>query len=188
MQMIARAAEAICRSHRSGGRLLVCGNGGSAADADHIVGELAKGFQRPRPLPEPLRAALLAAGMPEACRLQAGVAAFSLVAQGGLISAIANDQHPDLIFAQQVCAYGRPGDCLLALSTSGRSLNVLRAAQTARALGLIVIAFTGRDGGPLAPLADHAVRAPADGTAAVQELHLPLYHALCATIEAELFP
>jgi D-sedoheptulose 7-phosphate isomerase len=188
-QPLSAATEAVCASHRAGGKVLCCGNGGSAADADHIVGELMKGFLAKRCPPEADLVRLRtqgAAWYALAPRLQRGVPAFSLNAHAALTSAIVNDQAPELVFAQQVYACGRPGDLLIALSTSGDSANVVRAAELARALGLATIAFTGAS--PCALDACSVVlKAPATGACRVQEYHLPLYHCLCAMVEQELF-
>jgi D-sedoheptulose 7-phosphate isomerase len=179
------------RSVLNGGKVLVCGNGGSASDSEHIVGELMKGFNLKRPLSPQQTAALEAANPGEgallASKLQGTIAAVSLVSQTGLITAIANDTDADMIFAQQVLGIGRRGDVLLALSTSGNSRNVVAAAKVARAFGLKVLALTGEGGGRLAPLADVAIRVPATHVAEIQELHLPVYHWLCAQLEDDLF-
>ena len=166
----------------------MCGNGGSAADSDHIVAELLKGFLPPRPLPAAATERLRAAG-PDgavlAVGLRRGLPALSLTAHAAFQSAWCNDADPDLVFAQQVYAQGRPGDCLWAISTSGASRNVVLAAVAARALGLGVVALTGAGGGRLAGLADVAIRVPATHTSDVQELHVVVYHAICAAVEAE---
>jgi D-sedoheptulose 7-phosphate isomerase len=174
---------------RSDGKLLICGNGGSAADAEHIVGELMKRMNISRPPPARIRAALPAgeAGEYLAARLEPALPAISLVSQASLISAIGNDTGADMVFAQQVLGYGRPGDVLWAISTSGRARNVLLAAITARAARMRVLAMTGADGMPLGEHADVWLRVPAAGTPAAQELQLPVYHALCAALEAEFF-
>ena len=176
---------------RRGGKLLLCGNGGSAMDAGHLAAELMKGFRRPRLLP-PEEVGRLAQTAPDqaeflARNLQRGLPALSLADPSALLTAIANDQAPELVFAQQVVALGRPGDALLCLSTSGASINVLHAARVARAYDLFVLAFTGPDGGPLAALCDVCVRAPGGSTEIVQENHLALYHTLCAALEDEFF-
>jgi phosphoheptose isomerase len=179
------------RCFQGGGKLLVCGNGGSAADSEHIVGELMKGFQRRRPIPETARQQLLAAfptdGAMLAESLQGALPAVSLVSQTALISAYANDVTPDMIFAQQVYGYGRPGDILLAISTSGNAVNVLRAVQVARALGLRTIGLTGRSGGGLPTLCDVVISVPYDSVIEIQERHLPVYHALCLLLEETFF-
>jgi phosphoheptose isomerase len=165
--------------------VLVCGNGGSAADSAHIVGELMKGFLLPRPPDALQRACLAEAGCPDG--LQRGVRAIDLTAQTALLLAVANDVSADLTFAQQVFAYGRLGDVLIVLSTSGNARNIVRAAQVARALGMHTIGFTGAGGRDIAPFCDLLLNVPATETYQVQELHLPLYHALCSMVEATLF-
>ena len=187
---VASACEILCASFRAGGKLLVCGNGGSASDADHIVGELLKKFKRPRDIPADVRAALAAQGGEGAVlaeQLEGALPAVSLSAQGAILTAFANDVGWDPAFAQQVLGLGRAGDVLLAISTSGNSRNCVAAAQVARACGLKVVSLTGAGGGRLAALADAAVRVPARETYQVQEFHLPVYHALCAMLEEELF-
>lgn len=187
---IARAVDLLVDCYERQGLALICGNGGSAADAEHIVGELMKGFLRPRPLPAAEQARFLGqqGGGELARRLQQAVPAVSLVSHGALLSAFANDVDPELVYAQQVYGYGRHGQALvIALSTSGNSSNVVRAAQTARALGLACIAITGEGGGALAGLATVCLRMPASETYRVQEYTLPVYHALCAMAEARCF-
>ncbi len=188
---IERAYETLLTAYRAGAKVLVCGNGGSAADADHIVGELMKGFHLLRPLPESDRARIDASLAPGersfADRLQRAIPAICLSSHAALTSAFANDVSPELVFAQQVYGYGRPGDVVWGLSTSGNSANIVTAIQTARALGLATLALTGGDGGRLARLADVCVIVPASRTDFIQELHLPIYHAICAMLEAEVF-
>ncbi len=183
--------DALLTTFRSGGKLLVCGNGGSAADSEHVVGELMKSFELPRPLPpelkERLRGTDLAEGASLAESLELGLPAISLSSQTSLLTAIANDQGYENVFAQQVLGYGRPGDALLAFTTSGESRNVVRALITAQALGLTAIAFTGANGGAAAKYANHLVAVPATSTARVQEQHLAAYHELCAALEAAMF-
>lgn len=173
-----------------GGRLMVCGNGGSAADSDHIVSELVKGFLLKRPLSSENAQRLRAMGeegVSLAGQLQNGLPTIALTGCGAFASAWANDVDPVSVFAQQVHVQGRPGDCLLAISTSGVSRNVIQAAVTARALGIAVIGLTGADGGRLATLSAVCVRAPATATPEVQEFHIAIYHALCAAVEAHYF-
>lgn len=186
---ITRAAEAICACHRAGGKILVCGNGGSAADCEHIVGELVKGFVLPRALP-PADAARLHsadAGPDLTAKLQRGVAAISLTGHPSLATAIDNDTGREMVFAQQVYVYGRPGDILIGLSTSGNSGNVLRALTVARAFGLITVGFTGSRACRMDALCDIRLKVPEQQTHKVQELHLPLYHTVCLMVEQELF-
>jgi phosphoheptose isomerase len=173
----------------TGHSVLVCGNGGSAADSEHIAGELAKSCELPRPLPEDLAARLRAAGDDGylAARLQGGLPVLPLVSQAALMTAIANDLAGDLVFAQQVIAYGRPGDLLWGLSTSGSSASVVHALRAARALGLHTLGFTGPGAGLMAPLCDVLVAAPGDTTPDIQDAHRPLYHALCLAVEAEVY-
>jgi D-sedoheptulose 7-phosphate isomerase len=177
--------------YQSGGKVLTCGNGGSAADAEHIVGELMKGYLLKRPLPEEVRGRLKAASPDDgdylADHLQGGLPAISLVSQTSLLSAIANDTAADMVYAQQVYAYGREGDALIGISTSGNSANVVRAMQVAYALGLRTIGLTGRTGGKVKPLCDVCIRVPANDTTLVQERHLPIFHVLCAMLEEEFF-
>ena len=181
-----RAAALMIDVFRAGGKLLTCGNGGSAADAQHIVGELMKSFVRPRPLPRETREKLgddrLARG------LQGALPAVSLAGEAALATAFINDCEPELLFAQQVLGLGREGDALLAISTSGNAQNVVYALKTARALSMKTIALTGEDGGQAARLADVALRVPARETYRAQEYHLPVYHALCLAVEEALFP
>lgn len=188
---IEAAYETLRDSYRHGGKLLVCGNGGSASDAEHVVGELMKGYLRKRPVPQQTRERLESAGPQDAAylaaQLQGALPAISLVSQSSLVSAVANDTAADMVFAQQVYGYGREGDVLLALSTSGSSRNLVRAAQAARALGLRTIALTGPTGGALKPLCDVCICAPGESTPAIQERHLPIYHTLCAMLEEEFF-
>lgn len=190
-EAITRAAEVTARAFREGGKLLVCGNGGSAADSAHIVGELMKEFWLKRPLPahrqDQFRRHFPAEGEALAAGLQGALPAVSLVDSPALSTAFANDARPELVFAQQVYGLGQPGDVLWCISTSGNSANVVQAARTARVLGLSIVALTGRGGGLLSGLADVAVQVPADETYQVQEYHLPVYHALCLALEQEFF-
>ena len=185
------ATETICAAYHAGGKLLLCGNGGSAADAEHIVGELMKGFLKKRLLPEAAREKMKTAFPQDADylyeNLQGALPAISLVNSVALGTAFANDQAADLVFAQQVLGLGCEGDVLLAISTSGNSKNVLYAAETARVRGLKTIALTGRSGGKLKPLADVTIAVPSDETYCIQEFHLPVYHALCIAAEEEFF-
>ncbi len=188
---IEAACEALIGSYETGGKVLTCGNGGSAADADHIVGELMKSFEGRRPLDETLWRDLVevdpSRGAYLAEKLQTGLPAISLNAHTALITAVANDIDPSLIFAQQVAAYGREEDVLIALTTSGNSKNVVDAAITAKAMGMTVIGMTGENGGKLKEYCDIPIRVPARRTAEVQEYHLPVYHALCKAVEEAFF-
>jgi D-sedoheptulose 7-phosphate isomerase len=182
------AFDLLAAAFRSGNKLLVCGNGGSAADSEHIVAELMKGFLKRRPISAAHAAQLEGPGGKEiARRLQGALAAISLPSQMSLITATANDGDFEMVFAQQVYGLGRPGDVLLAISTSGTSRNISNAVIVAKAFGLKSIALTGRSGGDLAPLADVAIKVPSDNVAEIQELHLPVYHWLSTELEAEFF-
>lgn len=185
------SVEMLARCVRSGGKILVCGNGGSAADAEHIVGELMKGFLHPRPLLKK-QAAVLQSLFPlhseQLCKcLQRGIAAISLVSSVSLSTAFANDVSAEYTFAQQVFSLGRGGDVLWGLSTSGNSRNVLHAFRVAKAFNVKTLGITGRNGGEMAPLCDVEIRVPLESTPAIQELQLPLYHAICAELESLLF-
>lgn len=188
---IAAAFDLLAGSFERGGKLLVCGNGGSASDSEHIVGELMKGFCRPRPVSpaaaEALRAADPALGPFLAEHLQTPLPALSLTGHPALSSAFQNDVVPELGFAQQVFGYGAAGDVLLGISTSGGSRNVLFAAVAARSRGLSVIGLTGAAGGRLAQYCDVCIRVPETETFKVQELHLPVYHCLCLMLEERFF-
>ena len=186
-----RAFSALRDALRGGHKVLACGNGGSAADADHIVGELMKSFAYHRPISERDQAALRALDPALASELIAGLEsplpAISLPSQTGLLTAIANDVAYPFVFAQQVLGLGAPGDVLIAISTSGNSKNVLHACRVARLRSVISIGLTGADGGELARACDITIRAPARETHLIQELHLPIYHALCLALEEHFF-
>lgn len=188
---IGQAYEEMRRAFASGHKLLIAGNGGSAADAEHIAGELMKGFVRPRPLPEEMAVRLreidAEAGACLAEKLQGALPAIALTGHPGLSTAFLNDVDGRMVFAQQVWGYGREGDVLLAISTSGNAENVYLACVAAKAKGMRVVGLTGRDGGKLARAADAAVVVPGRETYQIQELHLPVYHALCLMLEAYFF-
>ena len=180
----------IAQTYHAGGKLLVAGNGGSCADAEHIVGELMKGVLIPRPIPAEIREALMSFGADgnELCsRLEGALTAISLCGHPALSTAFSNDAEPAMGFAQQVLGYGKPGDTLLVISTSGNSKNCVYAAECAKAIGMHVVAMTGANESRLSALADVTYFAPAAETYRVQEFHLPVYHALCAMLEAEFF-
>lgn len=171
-------------------KLLVCGNGGSSSDALHIVGELQKSFSKKRPLTENQEKLFeFSKFKDKLCNnLENGVFALSLVSEAALNFAIANDIGAEFCFAQQVWATGRKGDILMCLSTSGNSKNVVLAAHTAKAKGMLVIGLTGNNKtSELNYISDVCINAPAMDTAHIQELHLPIYHYLCKSIELELF-
>jgi D-sedoheptulose 7-phosphate isomerase len=188
---IRNAAGSLIKCYQNGGKVLVCGNGGSSSDSDHIVGELMKGFENSRPIAEFLKKHLTEIdeerGKYLATKLQHSFPAISLTAHSGLITAVANDTDANLIFAQQVVGYGIPGDVLIAISSSGNSLNVIDAMITAKAKGLSVIGLTGETGGKMKEFCDILINVPEKRTALVQELHLPVYHTLCLMVESHFF-
>jgi len=173
--------------YENGGKVLIVGNGGSAADSEHIVGELMKGFVKNRPVSAEMYEALVAVdpvrGEALAKNLQGGLPAIALTAHTSLNTAFANDRDPVMIYAQQVNGYGKPGDVFLGISTSGNAENVMYAAVTAKAKGMKVLALTGKDGGKLAKVADTSIIVPVQETYKIQELHLPIYHVLCLMLE-----
>jgi D-sedoheptulose 7-phosphate isomerase len=193
---IETARDLLIDTYRNGGKLLLCGNGGSAADCDHIAGELLKGFFSHRPLSEEDCLAL-AESLPDgeadpdlyllAGQLQGGLPAISLPAQTAALTAVCNDTDPALIFAQLTWALGQAEDTLVCLSTSGNSRNVVLAAKAAKTKGLRVLALTGENDSKLSELSDVTVRVPATETYRVQEYHLPVYHYLCAAVEEAFF-
>ena len=168
-------------TYKNDGKVLVCGNGGSCSDSEHIVGELMKGFKLMRPvtderIPEDLR-----------CGLQGALPAISLPSQTGILSAFINDVDPEMMYAQLVYGYAKENDLLIGLSTSGNSKNVVNAARIAKAVGAKTLAMTGAKESKLSELCDVTVRVPETETYKIQELHLPVYHFLCAKIEDEIF-
>jgi len=188
---IRKAAECLIVSYQHGKKVLICGNGGSCSDSDHIVGELMKGFEQKRPVSESLKKKLIkndeVRGKYLSEKLQQGLPAISLTAHNALITAVANDTDADLIFAQQVIGYGNTGDVLIGISSSGNSQNVVDALITAKAKGMVVIGLTGETGGKMKSYCDILINVPGRRTAFVQELHLPVYHALCLMVENYFF-
>ena len=189
-ESILNGYELLLDCYKNGGKTLCCGNGGSAADSEHIVGELMKGFNLRRPLTVEQKAMFsnFEDGDDIAMKLQTPLRSIALTAHSGLISAFANDVDASLVFAQQVLGYAdAPHDVLIALSTSGNSVNVVKAAKTAKALGIRTLAITGGKDSRLSALSDICIQLPAFTPYEVQELTLPVYHALCAALEAEFF-
>ena len=178
---IEAAADIMTETYLRGGKILLCGNGGSAADCDHIAGELLKGFLSPRKITDE--------AVPEIFRekLQGSLPAVSLPALTAALTASLNDLDPEFAYAQLLRGLCREGDLLIAISTSGNAKNVLRTAELACAMGAGVLSLTGADGGKLSGIATVAVRAPANETYLIQELHLPIYHCLCAEVERRIF-
>jgi D-sedoheptulose 7-phosphate isomerase len=189
------AFDLLVRTYDAGGTVYIGGNGGSAADAEHIVGELMKGMERRRPLSANIRSALAAAAPADlaedaaylADRLEEALPTVSLNSQIGLITAVANDTGADMSVAQQVYGYGHFGDTFWALSTSGQSRNIMLGALAAKAAGVAVLALTGEPGEPLGGLADVWVKVPTPNVALAQELHLAIYHTLCGALEERFF-
>jgi len=178
------AIDALVTMHKTGGTLLLCGNGGSAADCEHISGELLKGFLSLRPLSEEEKSNL----PPEIGKgLQGGIKAIPLQSLTSVFTAFSNDVSADLAFAQLVWTFGEDDGVFLGISTSGNAKNVCAAAETAKAKGMKTVAMTGASGGRLAQICEIALKVPETETYKVQELHLPLYHALCAEAEARIF-
>jgi len=183
---IHEAVEMIIGCYSNDGKLLVCGNGGSAADALHIVGELMKSFGKTRNLNIDLPILSQDSAYINS-HLHEALPAISLVSETSLITAYSNDVAADLVFAQQVYGYGRRGDVLLAISTSGDSANVVFACEVAKARELYVIALTGNTGGRLSGFSDICINVPGTESFTIQELHVPVYHAICLAVENEFF-
>ena len=177
---IMQTFEKIAHSFEAGGRLFICGNGGSASDALHIVGELVKSFTVPRTIDPDFVHAV----DPELVKkLQGALPAYALVENSALSTAYANDVDPNYVFAQQVYAYARKDDCVLGISTSGNSKNVLHAMDCAKGRGAVTLGLTGRDGGKMKEKCDVCIVVPEIETYKIQELHLPIYHTLCIMLE-----
>lgn len=178
---IENALKLMLDTYKNGGKVLVCGNGGSAADSEHIVGELMKGFMLMRPvtderIPEHLR-----------CGLQGALPAISLPSQSAILSAFINDVDPDMMYAQLVYGYARENDLVVGLSTSGNSKNVVNALEVAKCVGAKTLAMTGKKESKLSELCDVTIKVPETETYKIQELHLPVYHYICAEVEKQSF-
>lgn len=188
---IKESYEIIRVCYENGGKLIIGGNGGSCADAEHIVGELMKGFVLRRELEQPFQDALCAIdpvlGAQLSAQLQSGLPAIALSSHSALNTAFLNDVNGDMMYAQQVNALGKPGDVLLGISTSGNAKNVHYAAIVAKAKGMKVLGLTGKTGGILNELADVNMVMPCEETYQIQELHLPVYHCLCLMLEENFF-
>ncbi len=191
-EQIRESYEILERCYAGGHKLLIAGNGGSAADAEHIAGELMKGFRSKRPVPEEFARRLAeidpVLGKSLAENLEGTLRAVALVTHEALSTAYLNDRDPYGVFAQQLYGLGDPEDVFLGISTSGNSRNILNAAVVAKAKGMTVIGLTGRTGGALKKLADVTIAVPETETYKIQELHLPIYHCLCLMLEARFFP
>ena len=178
---ILKAKDLMKETYEKGGKVLVCGNGGSAADSEHIVGELMKGFLLKRPVTD-IR-------IPERIRrkLQGSLPAISLPSQSAILSAFINDVDPDMMYAQLVYGYAKENDLVIGISTSGNSKNVVNAIETARSINVKTLSLTGAQESKLSVLSDVTIRVPVMETYKVQELHLPVYHYLCAEVERCFF-
>ena len=188
---IENAVDAIINSYKSGGKLLLCGNGGSSADCEHIVGELMKGFLLKRPIGSQKKSEMKAN-----CnllddtlldKLQCGLPAVALSSITGLNTAFCNDVDPELVYAQSLMSLAAENDILLCITTSGNSKNCIAAAKVAKGLGVTVIGLTGKSGGQLKEIADICICVPETETYKVQELHLPVYHYICLELEKYFF-
>jgi len=191
MKDIEEASEIIINSFAKGGKLLVCGNGGSSTDADHIVAELMKSFESGRPVSHELAGRLSEVserGKYLAQKLEHGLPAISLSSHTALATAIINDIEGNMVFAQQIVGYGQEKDVLMAISCSGNSQNIVDACITARAMKLKVVGLTGMTGGGMNLYCDVVINVPEKRTALIQELHLPVLHALCRQIENHFSP
>lgn len=166
MASMAATTEAIAKALLSGGKLLTCGNGGSASDAQHIAGEFVSRLNYDRP----------------------PAAAIALTTDTSVLTAVGNDYGYEHVFERQVLALGQPGDVLLAISTSGKSPNILSAMRAGRRKGMVVVAFTGKSGDLMSPLADIVVHAPSDSTPLIQQIHITAAHIVCGLVEARMFP
>ena len=188
---IESALIAMIECYENGGKILLCGNGGSCADCDHIVGELMKGFLKSRRLDNTKKAEMTARypalDASLLSGLQCGLPAISLASLTALNTAFCNDEAPELIYAQAVLGLATEKDILIGISTSGNAKNVNSAAAVAKGLGVKVISMTGASGGALSDISDVCIRVPETETFKVQELHLPVYHCLCAAVEKHFF-
>ena len=188
---ISQAAGMIIKTFTSGGKLLICGNGGSSSDSDHLVGELMKSFENKRPLDISFKERLAeisgSRGKYLSEKLEHGLPAISLSSHTSLTSSICNDIDPDLVFAQQVIGYGTEKDLLIGISTSGNSKNVIDACITAKAMNMIVVGITGKTGGRMKEYCDILINVPGESTASAQELQLPVYHTICRMVEEHFY-
>lgn len=180
-ESISKALDLMIDTYKKGGKILLCGNGGSAADCEHIAGELLKGFMLKREVTDER--------IPKEIRenLQGGLPAISLVSQSAILTAFANDVDPSMVYAQLVYGYARENDLLIALSTSGNSKNTLNAVKVAKALGIKTLSMTGERDSFMSELSDVTIQVPECETYKVQELHLPVYHYLCSETEKHFF-
>lgn len=178
---IEKAFNLILDTYKKGGKVIVCGNGGSAADSEHIVGELMKGFMLKRPVTDKRIPEYLRKG------LQGSLPAISLPSQSAILSAFINDVEPDMMYAQLIFGYAKENDMVIGLSTSGNSKNIVNAIEVAKCIGVKTLSMTGKMESKLSELSDVTIRVPETETYKVQELHLPVYHYLCAAVEKSMF-
>lgn len=178
---IEKAKEMMLETYRNGGKVLVCGNGGSASDSEHIVGELMKGFLLKRPVTDERIPGALREG------LQGSLPAISLPSQSAILSAFINDVDPEMMYAQLVYGYAKKEDLVIGLSTSGNSKNVVNAIEVARCMGVKTLSLTGQKESKMSELSDVTIRVPETETYKIQEYHLPVYHYLCAEVEKQMF-
>lgn len=178
---IEKARKLILDTYQRGGKVLLCGNGGSATDCEHMVGELMKGFILKRPVTDERIPMHLKEG------LQGSLPAISLPSQSGILSAFVNDVEPEMMYAQLVYGYARPEDLVIGLSTSGNSKNVVNAIELAKCMGVKTLSFTGKTESRMSELSDVTIQVPETETYKVQEYHLPVYHYLCAEVEKAMF-
>lgn len=178
---IEKAFNLILDTYKKGGKVIVCGNGGSAADSEHIVGELMKGFMLKRPVTDKRIPEYLRKG------LQGSLPAISLPSQSAILSAFINDVEPEMMYAQLVFGYAKENDMVIGLSTSGNSKNIVNAIEVAKCIGVKTLSMTGKMESKLSELSDVTIKVPENETYKVQELHLPVYHYLCAAVEKSMF-
>ena len=178
---IVKALDMIINTYKNGGKIIICGNGGSAADSEHFVGEMMKGFLLKRKVTDPR--------LPEELRkgLQGALPAISLPSQSAILSAYINDVVPEMMYAQLVYGYATEKDLVIGLSTSGNSVNIVNAVKVAKAVGAKTLALTGETGGKLLEISDVTINVPEKETYKIQEYHLPIYHYLCAETEKYFF-
>lgn len=188
-EKIEQAYELMSHCYEAKRKILLCGNGGSAADCEHIAGELLKNFCLSRKIPQEEREKFQQYGADDTMieNIMGGLPAISLVSHASFLTAFCNDHGMDNIFAQQVYVLGNHGDVLWAISTSGNSSNVINAAIAAKVKGIKIVAMTGADGGKLKEYADVLINVPADSTARIQEMHIPIYHTICKILEGKFF-
>ena len=178
---IEKALSLMIDTYKNGGKILICGNGGSASDSEHIVGELLKGFMLKRPVTDERTPEHLRKG------LQGSLPAISLPSQSAILSAFINDVDPEMMYAQLVYGYAKPEDLVIGLSTSGNSKNVVNALEVAKCVGAKTLAMTGEKESKMSELSDVTIKVPETETYKVQEYHLPVYHHLCAEVESYFF-